>query len=66
MLYHMAGKGSTRRWRSLIQSIAKSPVPILMNQLMVTEIDGLNAWEISMELANFTLNCVKQNISDDR
>ena len=37
-----------------------------MSQLMATEIDGFNAWEISMELANFTLKFVNQDIYDDR
>ena len=66
MLYHMAGKGSTQRWRSLIESIAQSRVPISMSSLQATEIDGFNAWEISMELASFTLKFVDQTIYDDR
>ena len=33
---------------------------------MATEIDGFNAWEISMELATFTLKFVDQAIYDDR
>ena len=33
---------------------------------MATEIDGFNAWEISMELASFTLKFVDQDIYDDR
>jgi hypothetical protein len=33
---------------------------------MVTEIDGFNAWEISMELANFTLKFVNLDMYDDR
>ena len=37
-----------------------------MSSLMATEIDGFNAWGISMELATFTLKFVDQAIYDDR
>ena len=61
---HMAK--STQKYRTLLAKIAASRQPILRTDLMQTELDGFNAWEIAIEMESFTMRFLGKDLFQDR
>ena len=64
MVDHFAD--STQKYRTIIEQVGKSKLPITEEALKATLIDGFNAWEIAMELGSFTLKWLSKDIYDNR
>ena len=57
---------STQQYRALIENIGKATQPITKADLIQTQVDGFNAWEVSEELCTFTLKWLDEKIAKDR
>ena len=53
MIDHFAS--STQRYRTLLHKVSEQKTPILVKDLLVTEIDGFNGWEIAVEIESLTV-----------
>ena len=54
------------RWRSVLDTARKAQTPHEQYQLMNTQIDGFNAWEIAVELGQFTFRHLHKDLYDDK
>lgn len=57
---------STQRYRTMIARISEQEGPILREGLLMTEIDGYNAWEIAVELESFTIKWLSEDLYEQR
>ena len=64
MTDHMAM--STTRYRTLISRISEKATPVLKRDLLASEIDGYNMWEIAMELESFTVRWLSEDMNEQR
>ena len=64
MLNHMAR--GTQRYRTIILNCLKAKHPITMDDLKRTDINGFNAWEISVEVESFTSRFLNDSLFKDR
>ena len=53
MMDHLAR--STCKYRTIVEAISKRKQIISKQELLATEIDGFNGWEIAVMLSGFTL-----------
>ena len=64
MLNHMAR--GTQRYRTIISNCLQAKQPITMVDLKRTDINGFNAWEISVEVESFTSRFLNDSLFKDR
>ena len=64
MISHMSL--STSNYELLIQNAGKAPAQIKKNDLISTEVDGFNAWEISREVEKFTVRFMSNSLRKDK
>ena len=57
---------STQKYRTLLTKISVMKEPILRQDLMLTQLDGFNAWEIAVELESFTTRFISKDLFNDR
>ena len=57
---------STTRYRTLISRISEKTTPVLKRDLLASEIDGYNMWEIAIELESFTVRWLSEDMCEQR
>lgn len=57
---------STQKYRTLLAKFAAIRQPILRSDLMQTELDGFNAWEVAIEIESSTMGFLCKDLFQDR
>ena len=57
---------ATQKYRTLLARVSQIKKPILKADLMNTQLDGFNAWEVALEMESFTVRFLNKDMFSDR